>query len=82
MEPGKYVLLKDPNKATLKVYAVPLDAFEGDEDEEEDDDEYDEYDDNGSPGEGGPATEEDEDEGPDVGGSTRQFSAPPQPGAK
>mmetsp|Transcript_28478 Transcript_28478/g.32688 ORF Transcript_28478/g.32688 Transcript_28478/m.32688 type:complete len:594 (-) Transcript_28478:288-2069(-) len=31
---GKYVLMRDPNKATLKVYAVPSDTFE-DEDEEE-----------------------------------------------
>jgi translation initiation factor 3 subunit D len=82
MEPGKYVLLKDPNKATLRVYAVPLDAFEGEEDEEEDEDEdEDEYEEDGAPGGGAPA-EEEEDEGPDAGGSNRQFSGPPQPGAK
>ena len=27
-EDGKYVLLKDPNKATLRLYSVPLNTFE------------------------------------------------------
>lgn len=26
--PGKYLLLKDPNKDLLRLYAVPADAFE------------------------------------------------------
>lgn len=35
---GKYVLVKDPNKAILRVYSVPDDAFdEADEDDEEED---------------------------------------------
>ena len=41
-EDGKFVLLKDPNKATARLYRVPLHTFEEDEDdddEEEDDDE-------------------------------------------
>lgn len=28
---GKYVLMKDPNKPIVRLYSVPLDAFEGDE---------------------------------------------------
>lgn len=32
---GKYVLLKDPNKATVRLYSVPL-SFDEDEEEEED----------------------------------------------
>jgi len=40
---GKYVLVKDPNKAILRVYSVPDDAFdEGDEEEEEDEEKADE----------------------------------------
>ncbi len=31
---GKYVLLKDPNKATLRLYSVPLSTFEDGDDEE------------------------------------------------
>ena len=43
-EDGKFVLLKDPNKATLRLYRVPLNTFEEVEEEEgetmlEDDDE-------------------------------------------
>jgi translation initiation factor 3 subunit D len=44
---GKYVLLKDPNKPTVRLYTVPLDAFEEDEDEvaeEEGEDEEEEED--------------------------------------
>jgi translation initiation factor 3 subunit D len=36
---GKYVIMKDPNKATVRVYSVPLNTFEEDEEEEEDVDE-------------------------------------------
>lgn len=32
---GKYVLLKDPNKATLRLYSVPLSTFEETEQEEQ-----------------------------------------------
>jgi translation initiation factor 3 subunit D len=32
---GKYVLLKDPNKATVRLYSVPLSTFDEDEEEEE-----------------------------------------------
>ncbi len=31
---GKYVLMKDPNKSTLRLYSVPLCTFEDDDDEE------------------------------------------------
>lgn len=48
---GKYVLLKDPNKPTLRLYSVPIDAFE-----EEDEDEAEE-----DAGEGGDEDEEDAD---------------------
>jgi len=36
-EDGKYLLIKDPQKASLRIYQVPMDSFEDD-----DDDEYDE----------------------------------------
>jgi translation initiation factor 3 subunit D len=36
---GKYVLVKDPNKAILRVYSVPDDAFEGGDEEEEEEEE-------------------------------------------
>ncbi|CAM9165763.1 unnamed protein product, partial [Phaeothamnion confervicola] len=39
-EDGKFVMVKDPNKAVVRVYAVPPGTFEDDEeeeDEEEDD---------------------------------------------
>ena len=29
---GKYVLVKDPNKPTIRLYSVPRDTFEEDED--------------------------------------------------
>jgi hypothetical protein len=32
-EEGKYVLLKDPNKATVRLYSVPPGTFEEDDDE-------------------------------------------------
>ena len=38
-EDGKYVLLKDPNKATVRLYSVPIDSFEEVEEEEEEEDE-------------------------------------------
>ncbi|KAI0303979.1 translation initiation factor eIF-3 subunit D [Russula brevipes] len=35
MPEGKYVLVKDPNKPVIRLYAVPLSAFTGEEEEEE-----------------------------------------------
>jgi translation initiation factor 3 subunit D len=35
-EDGKYVLLKDPNKATIRLYSVPANTFESDEEEGDD----------------------------------------------
>jgi len=48
--PGKYVLLKDPNKKVLLLYKVPMNTFDDDsdsssEEEEEDDDDDDDEDD-------------------------------------
>jgi translation initiation factor 3 subunit D len=37
-EDGKFVLLKDPNKATLRLYGVPLATFEDDNDEDDNQD--------------------------------------------
>ena len=34
---GKYVLLKDPNKPVMRLYAVPEGTFESDEDSESED---------------------------------------------
>jgi len=34
LEEGKYLLLKDPNKPVLRLYSIPLDAFEVEEEEE------------------------------------------------
>ena len=36
-EDGKFVLLKDPNKATARLYRVPLHTFEEDEEDEDED---------------------------------------------
>ncbi len=33
-EDGKFVLVKDPNKATARLYSVPLETFEEEEEEE------------------------------------------------
>mmetsp|Transcript_17600 Transcript_17600/g.21322 ORF Transcript_17600/g.21322 Transcript_17600/m.21322 type:complete len:552 (-) Transcript_17600:1272-2927(-) len=38
---GKYVLMKDPNKPTLRVYSVPMSTFADDDDDDEEDDEED-----------------------------------------
>lgn len=38
-EDGKFVLMKDPNKATLRLYSVPMSTFESDEEEDEGEDE-------------------------------------------
>ncbi len=34
-EEGKYVIMRDPNKAVLKIYSVPADTFESDDEDEE-----------------------------------------------
>ena len=34
---GKYVIMKDPNKATVRIYAVPINAFDEDEEQDEED---------------------------------------------
>lgn len=34
MDEGKYVLVKDPNKAVLRLYSVPLHTFEEDDEAE------------------------------------------------
>jgi len=41
---GKYVLMKDPNKPTLRVYSVPMSTFMAEEDDEDDDEDEDEDD--------------------------------------
>ncbi|VDB97121.1 unnamed protein product [Peniophora sp. CBMAI 1063] len=35
MPEGKYVLIKDPNKPVIRLYAVPLNAFTGDDEDED-----------------------------------------------
>jgi translation initiation factor 3 subunit D len=42
---GKYILLKDPNKATVRLYSVPLSTFDEDDDEENDNDDEEENED-------------------------------------
>ena len=39
---GRYLVVKDPSKAVLNVYAVPWDEFENDQDDEEDEEEEEE----------------------------------------
>ncbi|RLN90192.1 hypothetical protein BBJ28_00001877 [Nothophytophthora sp. Chile5] len=39
---GKYVIMKDPNKPILRLFAVPLDTFEEGDDEDDEDQEEDE----------------------------------------
>jgi len=34
MPEGKYVLVKDPNKPVIRLYAVPMTAFTTEEDED------------------------------------------------
>lgn len=50
--PGKYVLLKDPNKQILLFYKVPQNTFEDDSDSDEDDDGDDDSDEDGEEGGG------------------------------
>lgn len=35
---GKYLIIKDPNKPIMRIYNVPSDAFESDDDEDDDED--------------------------------------------
>ena len=39
MDDGKYVIMKDPNKAVVRIYSVPIDTFEEDEEDEEEEEE-------------------------------------------
>ena len=32
LEEGRYLLLKDPNKPVIRLYTIPLDAFDDEED--------------------------------------------------
>ena len=41
-EPGKYLLVRDPNKAVVKLYEVPMSTFEESDDEGEDEEEIEE----------------------------------------
>ena len=43
-EPGKYLLLKDPNQKNLRVYGLPPGTFSDDEDSSDEDDDDDEED--------------------------------------
>jgi translation initiation factor 3 subunit D len=40
LEPGKYLLMKDPTKSILRLYDIPWETFEEEEDEEDEDDEF------------------------------------------
>ena len=40
LKEGKYVIVKDPMKAVIRIYSVPENTFE-DDDEEDDDGEFD-----------------------------------------
>ncbi|XP_037070748.1 LOW QUALITY PROTEIN: eukaryotic translation initiation factor 3 subunit D-like [Pollicipes pollicipes] len=44
-EPGKYLIMKDPNKQMVNLYDIPDDTFETDEDEEDSDEGVEEEDD-------------------------------------
>ena len=46
-EDGKFVLMKDPNKATLRLYLLPEGALDEEEEEDDDGDDDDEEGDNG-----------------------------------
>ena len=35
LDEGKYVILKDPNKPIIRIFAVPISTFEDDEEDEE-----------------------------------------------
>ena len=43
---GKYVIMRDPNRAVVRIYGVPMETFE-ESDEEDDDDDEDEGEDGG-----------------------------------
>lgn len=74
---GKYVIMKDPNRAVIRLYAVPVDAFSGDEGGDGDDDE-----DGGAVERGDDdddfAVEEEDDEDDTPLGPERQFTAGPE----
>jgi translation initiation factor 3 subunit D len=35
-EDGKFVVMRDPNKAVVRIYSVPMSTFEEDSDDEQD----------------------------------------------
>lgn len=37
LDDGKYLIMKDPNKPTIRIYKIPASTFESDDDEEEED---------------------------------------------
>jgi translation initiation factor 3 subunit D len=47
MDPGKYLILKDPNKPFVRIYSVPPTEFESED--EESDEEEDSSDNEGKP---------------------------------
>jgi hypothetical protein len=36
---GKYVIMRDPNRAVVRIYGVPMETFEESDEEDDDDDE-------------------------------------------
>ena len=36
---GKYVIMRDPNRAIVRIFGVPMSTFEEDDDEDDDDEE-------------------------------------------
>jgi translation initiation factor 3 subunit D len=38
---GKYVIMRDPNRAIVRIYGVPMETFEESDEEEEDEDDDD-----------------------------------------
>ena len=36
LEDGKFVIMRDPNKAVIRIYRVPPDTFDTEDEEEED----------------------------------------------
>jgi translation initiation factor 3 subunit D len=47
---GKYVIMRDPNRAIVRIFGVPMSTFEEDDDEDDDDEE--DVDDEGQGGDG------------------------------
>merc|ERR1712212_564177 len=45
LKEGKYLIMKDPNKPVIRIYDIPDDTFESDDDDEDDDDDDDDEED-------------------------------------